>query len=355
MTVLLPVGLPVHGSRGSNVAPPVSHKKVGRPKTDVPRVVTDTKPLRSSRPSDEAIRRPSNIATDVEVTDLKEPNLQRGEPKALNEARELVTDQPNFQKGELKVLNNPCELNQQASRRDKVIPTPAPTALIDRSPLTQSPDAFATLPNYNVPRLKQQLQQMLDEIVDTNPRAKAYLNTSRDVEHSPPAVTVPARGGGSTTVSADIHEDHIVEGPRVRKPSARRAAYLARLDGGLHEIENAFSNMNSAFSTATRPYKQHQNELPPPPDSFKMFNHPLSAEFKATAKAEWAEVEKKDTYEKISRPKGVKILPLQWVFGCYGFLRTLMVLVAACATRKNRLKWKRNCAGGTPSLKDITP
>jgi len=236
----------------------------------------------------------------------------------LNEARELVTDQPNFQRGELKVLNNPCELNQQASRRDKVIPTPAPAALIDRSPLTQSPDAFATLPNYNVPRLKQQLQQMLDEIVDTNPRAKAYLNTSRDVEHSPPAVTVPARGGGSTTVSADIHEDHIVEGPRVRKPSARRAAYLARLDGGLHEIENAFSNMNSAFSTATRPYKQHQNELPPPPDSFKMFNHPLSAEFKATAKAEWAEVEKKRTPTR--RSLGRRVLKS---CRCSGFLAAM--------------------------------
>jgi hypothetical protein len=54
-------------------------------------------------------------------------------------------------------------------------------------------------------------------------------------------------------------------------------------------MENAFSNMNSAFSTATRPYKQHQSELPPPPDSFKkMLNHTLSAEFKAAAKAKWA-------------------------------------------------------------------
>jgi hypothetical protein len=125
---------------------------------------------------------------------------------------------------------------------------------------------------------------MLDQIVDTNPSAEA---SSLDVEDSPPAIAVLARGGGSTTVSADIHEGHIVEGPRVRKSSARRAAYLAHLDGGLHEIENAFSNMNSAFSTATRPYKQHQSELPPPPDSFKkMLNHPLSAEFKAAAKAE---------------------------------------------------------------------
>ena len=45
-----------------------------------------------------------------------------------------------------------------------------------------------------------------------------------------------------------------------------------------------------------------------------MLNHPLSAEFKAAAKAEWAEVGKKGTYEKVSRPKGVKILPLRWVF-----------------------------------------
>jgi Reverse transcriptase (RNA-dependent DNA polymerase) len=185
-------------------------------------------------------------------------------------------------------------------------PTPTPAA-------TQSPDAFA--PSPDVPTRDQQLQQLLDQIVDTNPNAEAYPNTSLDVEHSPPAIAVSARGGGSTTVSADIHEGHIVEGPRVRKPSARRAAYLAHLDGGLHEIENAFSNMNSAFSTATRPYKQHQSELPPPPESFKkMLSHPLSAEFEAAAKAEWTEVGKKGTYEKISRPKGVKVLPLRWVF-----------------------------------------
>jgi hypothetical protein len=71
------------------VAPPATDTKVGRPKTNVPKEAIGTKGLRTSRLqgnlSDEAIRRLPNIATDVEVMDIKEPNLPRGEPKELNE------------------------------------------------------------------------------------------------------------------------------------------------------------------------------------------------------------------------------------------------------------------------------
>jgi hypothetical protein len=51
------------------------------------------KALWSSRlgnPSDEAIQRLPNIATDVEVTDLEKPNLLRGELNVLNEARQAL-------------------------------------------------------------------------------------------------------------------------------------------------------------------------------------------------------------------------------------------------------------------------
>jgi hypothetical protein len=65
---------------GSNFpSPPVAPlasdtAKVGRPKTNVPKEAIGTKALRSSRlqgnPSDEAIRRLPNIATDVEAMNL---------------------------------------------------------------------------------------------------------------------------------------------------------------------------------------------------------------------------------------------------------------------------------------------
>jgi hypothetical protein len=174
--------------------------KVGRPETNVFKKAIGTKALGSPRlqgnPSDEAIRRLPNIA---EVMDIKEPNLPRGEPKELNEAHE------------------PAKANQQISLRDKVIrgrdvdfddtkrhgtdterlrielrqgcitepahdhltrqlltpdPIPMPAASIGRSPPpTQSPDAFAPLPDE--PMCNRQLRQMLDQIVNTNPSAEA--------------------------------------------------------------------------------------------------------------------------------------------------------------------------------------
>jgi len=204
------------------VAPPATDTKVGRPKTNVPTEAIGTKGLTSSRlqgnPSDEAIRRLPNIATNVEVMDIKEPNLPRGEPKELNEARE------------------PEKANQQISRRDKVIrvrdvdfddtkrhgtdterlrielrqgcitepdhdrltrqlltpdPIPMPAASIGRSPPPmQSPDAFAPLPDE--PMRNQKLQQMLDQIVNTNPSAEACPNTSLDVGPSQPVTSVNA-------------------------------------------------------------------------------------------------------------------------------------------------------------------
>lgn len=199
------------------VAPLASDTEVGRPKTNVPKKAIGTKALRSSHlqgnPSDEAIRHLPNIATDVEVLDIKEPNLLRGEPKELNEVRE------------------PAIANQQISRRDKVIrlrdvdfdetkrhgtdterlriellqgcitnhdltcqlltPDPMPAASIGRSPPpTQSPDAFAPLPDE--PMRNRQFRQMLDQIVNTGPGAEACPNTLLDVGPSPPVTSVNA-------------------------------------------------------------------------------------------------------------------------------------------------------------------
>lgn len=119
---------------------------------------------------------------------------------------------------------------------------------------------------------------------------------------------------GYTTVSADLDPSHIIEGTRIRKPNTdRKAAYNPTLDGGLKEMNAAFT----AFSTATKPFREHQSTLPPPPQTWKeMLRHPKHLDFLEAAKREWNAVTKKGTYDKVPRPSStnVKILPLRWVF-----------------------------------------
>ena len=74
---------------------------------------------------------------------------------------------------------------------------------------------------------------------------------------------VPARGGGNTTVSADLNPAQIIEGSRIRKQSGRRAVYLAHSNGGTSGMKAAFNSLNKA----SMPYREHQNKLPPPPES----------------------------------------------------------------------------------------
>jgi hypothetical protein len=101
-------------------------------------------------------------------------------------------------------------------------------------------------------------ERSLEQVVDTNP------GTFPNPPQFPstvtfPGLSVPARGGGTTTVSADHHPDLIIEGPRTRQ-STRRAAYNATLDGG----------------------RWHQNKIPPPPERWKdIKSHPLGPEFAA--------------------------------------------------------------------------
>ena len=80
-------------------------------------------------------------------------------------------------------------------------PTPEPTLPILPSPIATSGS-------------DEQLVRSLEQIVDTNlPQLSSTF----------PSLSVPARGGGITTVPADPHPGLIIEGPRTRQ-STRRAA-----------------------------------------------------------------------------------------------------------------------------------
>ena len=186
-------------------------------------------------------------------------------------------------------------------------PTPEPTHPIPPAPLPASGSPIPTS------RSDEQFLQNLEQVVNTNP--DIFPNSSQ-LPSTFPGPSVPARGGGTTTVSADPHPGLIIEGPRTRQ-STRRAAYNATLDGGLHEMDRAFKNVYTSFSSATKSLRWHQNNIPPPPEKWKdLKSHPLGPEFIAATKLEWSDVGRKGTYAKVPRveAQGKKVLPLRWVF-----------------------------------------
>ncbi|OXV06537.1 hypothetical protein Egran_05695, partial [Elaphomyces granulatus] len=122
-------------------------------------------------------------------------------------------------------------------------PTPEPTLPIPPSPIATSGS-------------EEQLVRSFEQIVDTNLPQLSSL---------------------------------IIEGPRSRQ-STRRAAYNATLDGGLHEMDRAFENVYTSFSSATKSLRWHQNNIPPPPEKWKdLKSHPLGPEFVAATKLEWSD------------------------------------------------------------------
>jgi hypothetical protein len=59
----------------------------------------------------------------------------------------------------------------------------------------------------------------------------------------------------------------------------------------------------------------HRDQLPPPPYNWtEAQRHPRRDGFIAAAQREYQALESKGTFRKASRPPGVKIIPLTWVF-----------------------------------------
>jgi len=117
----------------------------------------------------------------------------------------------------------------------------------------------------------------------------------------------PSRG-----ISADISESNIIEGPRTRKRSDRRQAYLADLQntGRLPALYSTF-----ATGTIASTKRCHRDELPPPPKSWaKMLHHPHKEGFLAAARKEYTEVDVRQTWKAVPRPPKTQVIPLMWVF-----------------------------------------
>ena len=140
----------------------------------------------------------------------------------------------------------------------------------DQQPLSQllTPDTTPA-PEFTVPMpstpesIEESSTDPFDMPLPPSPESQILVDTSPQPDEQAEArlITpmVPARGGEKTTVSADLDPAHIIEGPRTRKQSGRRAAYLAHLDGGTSEMRAAFNSLNKAAV----PYRELRATLNP--------------------------------------------------------------------------------------------
>jgi hypothetical protein len=117
-------------------------------------------------------------------------------------------------------------------------------------------------------------------------------------------------------IVGDVSELNIVEGPRTRKRSDRRAAYFAEL-----ERPNELPAYRAAFSAGLMHGRDqrdrlHRDQLPPPPRTWKeMLTHPYQEGFSAAAAKEYGDLERRDTFRHVARASATsKVLPLKWVF-----------------------------------------
>src|SRR5437762_6557066 len=85
-------------------------------------------------------------------------------------------------------------------------------------------------------------------------------------------------------VSTDLDMRHVINQPRVHKPTARAQGYAATLiQANFEKIPQFYA----AFSSGITKCRPHQNNLPPPPTSWHaLLKHPHVEGFKQAAKLE---------------------------------------------------------------------
>ena len=104
---------------------------------------------------------------------------------------------------------------------------------------------------------------------------------------------------------------YIVTGSRTRRPtSRRREAYVTDL-----QVPEEFPGFYDAFAIGlSYTSRLHQDNLPPPPKNWReMQSHPQKG-FLDAANREISELQGKETFKYVERPKGTQIVPLLWVF-----------------------------------------
>lgn len=159
----------------------------------------------------------------------------------------------------------------------------APTALEDHG----SPDSARSSPT----------------VAEMNPETTIVVNTTQ-LDHT---VATRERSQG-------IDLSNIVNQPRIRKPSARKEAYMAAL-----ESVAELAGYHTAFLAGTQfkaPKPSHRSDLPEPPANWgKLGLHTHSEGFTAAAQKEFKDLESRGTWELVDQSStSSRPLPLKWVF-----------------------------------------
>jgi len=118
-------------------------------------------------------------------------------------------------------------------------------------------------------------------------------------------------------IIGDVSEANILDGPRTRKRSDRRAAYLADL-----ERPQELPAYLAAFAAGIQHgqdqlQRLHRDQLPQAPRTWKeMLSHQFKDQFLAAATKEYTDLERRDTFRHVSKTSAITadILPLMWVF-----------------------------------------
>jgi hypothetical protein len=161
----------------------------------------------------------------------------------FDEARKFDPKSPYAEDELLEAIHEPTVLIEVPSIQD---------TYEEVEPITQEP-----LTRLNGPTVSSELQ-----VLEKKERTKVLPTpeSTPDREANFPIPMAPSR-----EISADISESNIIEGPRTRKRSDRRQAYLADLQniGGLPALYSTF-----ATGTMASTKRYHRDELPPPPKSW---------------------------------------------------------------------------------------
>jgi hypothetical protein len=104
----------------------------------------------------------------------------------------------------------------------------------------------------------------------------------------------------------------ILEGPRTRRPKDRYEAYLTDL---AHPDELPALQSASALGTTAGNTRIHQDDIPPPPRSWKeLKHHKFGKEFEEAAKKEYQSLQERGTFRAVPKTSEMKTIPLTWVF-----------------------------------------
>ena len=101
-------------------------------------------------------------------------------------------------------------------------------------------------------------------------------------------------------VSTDLDMQHVINQPRVHKPTAKAQSYAAAL---IQANSEKIPQFYAAFSSGITKRRPHQDNLPPPPTSWHaLLKHPHAEGFKQAAKLEHEALKTTNTVKVVPRP-----------------------------------------------------